>query len=228
VSDATDGVEAGVEALVPVRGLPAGKTRLAALLTVDQRNRLVRAMLADVVAALRASAGITGVTIVSGDDAAGRVAAELGVGFLRQPQDVLGLNAGLAWAQRALADREAVLIVPADLPLVMPADVDLLLRALPDGPAVGIAPSRDGGTNGLLLRPPGVIAPHYGPESARRHAEAAAEVGVPARRVESEGWRLDLDAPEDLGRLLALAHEGVATQTVACLRSEGFPEGAVG
>lgn len=216
--------EAGVEAIVPVRGLPAGKTRLAALFTVDQRNRLVRAMLADVVATLRASPGVVGVTIVSGDDAAGRVAAELGVAFLRQPQDVLGLNAGLAWAQRALDDREAVLIVPADLPLVTPADVDLLLRGLPDGPAVGIAPSRDGGTNGLLLRPPGVIAPHYGPDSARRHAEAAASVGVAVHRAESEGWRLDLDEPEDVGRLLALAGEGAAAHTVACLRSEGFPE----
>jgi 2-phospho-L-lactate guanylyltransferase (CobY/MobA/RfbA family) len=44
--------DAAVEAVVPVRGLPAGKARLARLLTVEQRNRLVRAMLADVVRAL--------------------------------------------------------------------------------------------------------------------------------------------------------------------------------
>ena len=44
-----------VVAVVPVRGLPAGKRRLAALLDVDDRNALVLAMLDDVVAALVAA-----------------------------------------------------------------------------------------------------------------------------------------------------------------------------
>lgn len=213
----------GVEAIVPVRGLPAGKQRLAALLTVEQRNLLVRAMLGDVVETLQASSCIDAVTIVSGDAAAGREAERLGVGFLRQPEGVNGLNAGLSFAQGECASREAILIVPADLPLVTPVDVSALVAGAPDGPVVGVAPSWDEGTNGLFLRPPDVIGPLYGVDSSKRHAEAAEAAGLPVHWVDEGRWRLDVDTPEDLGRLVAEVWEGSARQTLACLRSSGFP-----
>ena len=67
-----------VEAIVPVRGLPAGKKRLAALLSVEQRNRLVRAMLSDVVETLRAATAVDAISIFSADAAAAREAERLG------------------------------------------------------------------------------------------------------------------------------------------------------
>ncbi len=220
-------VEGGVEAIVPVRGLPAGKQRLAALLSVEQRNQLVRAMLDDVVETLRATSCIDVVTILSRDAAAAREAERLGVEFLRQPDEVEGLNAGLAFAQGERLGREAILIVPGDLPLVTPEDVAALVVGARmsggEGPVVGVAPSRDEGTNGLFLRPPDVIGPRYGASSSVRHAEAAEAVGVPVFWVREDRWRLDVDTPEDLGRLVVAAGEGSARQTLACLRSSGFP-----
>ncbi|HJN91654.1 MAG TPA: 2-phospho-L-lactate guanylyltransferase [Dehalococcoidia bacterium] len=208
---------------MPVRGLPAGKQRLAALLSVEQRNLLVRAMLADVVETLRMSPCVEAVTIVSGDAAAAREAERLGVGFLRQPEGLTGLNAGLSFAQGECVGRDAILVVPADLPLVTPEDVSALVTGAPDGPVVGVAPSRDEGTNGLFLRPPDVIGPLYGPESSKRHAEAAQAAGVAVHWVDEGRWRLDVDTPEDLGQLVAEVREGSARQTLACLRSSGFP-----
>ena len=213
-----------VEAIVPVRGLPAGKKRLAALLSVDQRNRLVRAMLSDVVETLRAAPGVDVISILSADAVAAHEAERLGVDFLRQPDGVLGLNAGLAYVQKQVAARSAaLLIVPADLPLVTPGDVARLIAALASGPAVAIAPSRDNGTNGLFLRPPGVIAPAYGPESAFRHQQSSERAGIPVQIVDAPRWRLDLDTPEDLGRLFEIASEGSARHTLACLSQEDFP-----
>ncbi len=214
-----------VAAVVPVRGLPAGKTRLAALLDADQRNRLVRAMLEDVVRTLQQAPGVASVTILSRDAAATREAERLGVGFLRQPAAVHGLNAAIVHAQQDLAGSGALLIVPADLPLVTPDDVGQLV-AQAQTHAVVLAEADDGGTNGLLLRPPAAIAPAFGQGSAGRHRAAAQAAGVPVHTVRSQRWALDLDTPEDLSRLLALVptHPHADTlRTLECLRAPDFP-----
>jgi 2-phospho-L-lactate guanylyltransferase len=221
-----------IEALVPVRGLPAGKSRLAALLSPGQRRRLVRAMLADVVAALRDSHALARITIYSRDQAAAVVATELGVGFLAEPPALRDLSAALRHAQAdpgdGLAGREALLIVPADVPLLAPATVRGLCEAVAGaGPrVVGLAPSRDGGTNGLLLRPASVIAPAYGPGSAAAHRAAAEALGAAVLEVQDDRWALDIDSPEDLSRLRLLAaasaHVG-ASETLRCLAEPGFP-----
>ena len=218
-----------IDAVVPVRGLPAGKARLARLLTVAQRNRLVRAMLDDVVRSLQAAASVDRVTIVSRDAAARREAERLGVLFVKQPSKPAGLNAALALAQSLYADSDALLIVPADVPLIRPSDVDaFVLGVEPGAGAVSVAPSEDGGTNGLCLRPPTIIAPAFGPNSAARHEQAALAAGARFRLVRSERWALDVDWPEDLARLVAVA-EGAELETVRCLGSDGFPSwGSVG
>ncbi len=188
-------------AVVPVRGLPAGKRRLAALLDTVERNGLVRAMLDDVVAALAASERVDRVVIASRDAAASREASRLQVEFLDQTELRLGYNRAVAFAQEAFCGADSLLIVPADVPLITPDAVDLLVSTAPIGPAVVVAPAPDGGTNGLFLRPPDVVAPRFGPSSARAYAQAAAaagEAGVPFREAQIDVWAFDLDRPSDL------------------------------
>ena len=211
--------EGELVAVVPVRGLPAGKRRLAALLDMDERNDLVRAMLDDVVAALVAAESVDRVVIASRDAAAREEAARLGVEFLDQTGLRLGYNRAVAFAQEALADAEAILVVPADVPLITPDAVDLMVATAPDGPAVVVAPAHNGGTNGLLLRPPDVIAPQFGPSSARAHeqsAAAAGEAGAPFREARIDVWAFDLDTPADLRWLqetLPQLPEGIAVNS---------------
>lgn len=194
-------------AVVPVRGLPAGKRRLAALFDADQRNALVRAMLEDAVNALRGAETLDRVVICSRDEAAREEAAALEVGFLDQAALAPGYNRAVAHAQRAFAGAGTLLIVPADMPLLTPTAVDLLVRTAPEGEAVVVAPAHNGGTNGLLLRPPGIIKPAFGPSSANAHAQAAAaagEAGVPFRAADIDVWAWDVDTPADLRELRAL------------------------
>lgn len=188
-------------AVVPVRGLPAGKRRLAALLDPEERNSLVRAMLDDVVAALLEAESIDRVTIASRDAAARDEAARLGVEFLDQTNLRLGYNRAVAFAQDAFREADALLVVPADVPLITPDAVDLMVSTAPDGPAIVVAPAFNGGTNGLFLRPPDIITPQFGPSSARAHeqsAAAAGEAGVPFRTAHIDLWAFDLDTPADL------------------------------
>ena len=181
-------------------------------------------MLHDVVRALRAAPDISGVTVLSRDAAAAREAARLGAAFLQEPPGNGDLNAAVRLAQQARADADALLVVPGDLPLISAADIIALTGALTRAPSVVIAPSRDGGTNGLLLRPPGVMAPAYGPDSAARHQAAARAAGAAVAVVETARWALDIDTPEDLARARALPG-GEALETVRYLRSTAGPPG---
>ena len=209
---------AGVTVVVPVRGLPAGKSRLAAVLQPAQRNQLVRAMLGDVVRVLRSAPAVARVIVLSRDAAAAQEAERLEVDFLQEPPGAPGLNRALAFAQTRLAESDALLLVPADLPLITRTDVEQLVAASPAPPGVVVAPSRDGGTNGLLLRPPAVITPAFGAESAARHIAAAEEAGAAVVRVEDVRWALDIDSPEDLA-LAASLDVGQEKETVWYLRS---------
>jgi 2-phospho-L-lactate guanylyltransferase len=93
------------------------------------------------------------------------------------------------------------------LPLVTTQDVEALVAATP-ARGIAIARARDGGTNAVSMRPPGVLVTCFGvPGSCARHADVAAAAGVRAAIVEREGLALDLDTPEDARAALAIGRE---------------------
>ena len=76
----------------------------------------------------------------------------------------------------------------------------------PAGPGVTIVPDRHGtGTNALVLAPPAVMEPSFGPGSCARHAALARAAGVRVRVVEVPSLAFDVDTPDDLAAL----HHGV-------------------
>ena len=93
----------------------------------------------------------------------------------------------------------AVLILPADLPLVTPEDVRTLIERAGEPPTVVIAPDRHGtGTNALLISPSGLIEYDFGENSFQRHCQRVREVGARLEIVNLPSLGLDLDLPEDL------------------------------
>ena len=103
---------------------------------------------------------------------------------------------------------------PATAPLLSPADLDALLTHPTGERSALIVPDRHGtGTNALLLTPPDVLAPSFGPDSRRRHLADASAAGVPAEVVELESLALDVDTLDDLEalrRALGTTHGGAA------------------
>jgi 2-phospho-L-lactate guanylyltransferase len=78
-----------------------------------------------------------------------------------------------------------------------------------------VAASADGGTNALLLAPPGLLEPAFGPGSCARYRQAAAALGVAPKLLELPQVALDIDRPADL---LALESLAGAPRTRALLR----------
>jgi 2-phospho-L-lactate guanylyltransferase len=192
-------------AVVVARHGPAAKSRLAEVLDPHARSALALAMLRDVVDAT-GRAGLAGTIAVLDRPApiVGRVRV------VADPEGGLdrAVEAGVLAAVAAGA--ELVLVLPGDIPLVTARDLQELLRLARSAThTVVVATDRHGtGTNALALRPPGVVAPSFGPGSAERHLAAAVAAGAVAQRVELAGISLDIDTPADLAELARRSPHG--------------------
>jgi 2-phospho-L-lactate/phosphoenolpyruvate guanylyltransferase len=187
-------------AIVPVKPLRRGKSRLAEVLSQEERADLNRRLLAHTLGTLTAIPEIEHVLVISRDQAALALAREYGARTVQEngaPQ----LNTALTRATilaRNYATR-GVLIVPADLPLITPEDVKAILDRATDPPVVVVAPDRhQEGTNALLVCPAGLIDYEYGPGSFQRHCEQAHLAGARLEICELPSLALDMDLPEDL------------------------------
>jgi 2-phospho-L-lactate guanylyltransferase len=144
-----------IVAVVPVKNLGEAKSRLGPLLNAEERRGLVEAMLEDVLAALKSARGVSGIFVVSDGD--GLVPD--GWTLIPEPEN-RGYDQAVATAlaDPRVAEAEAVLVLPGDLPLVTPKDIDDFIgsRGAPSMESrIRIAPARDGdGTNALLIAPP--------------------------------------------------------------------------
>ncbi len=197
-----------IVAVVPIRSLRNGKTRLAPVLDADAREALLRLSAAGVVAATRHSGFIATVLVVSADELVLTWAAELGpeVVPLMQPATLPGLNgaidAGREWAIANGAT--AILSIFADLPLLCATDIcGLIARPEP----IVLGPDRRGeGTNALLLRlagSGGAFRFAFGEGSLLRHLDEAKQLDLEVSIYHAAGVAFDLDTPGDWTDYLA-------------------------
>ena len=198
----------GVWALVPVKALALGKSRLASRLSTVEREELSLAMLQDVLRAVQEASSIDGGLVIHSDPRVAEVAREMGMDSVFESPTSDDLNTALSQGLELLAARgaEAVLILPADLPLADAGSIEKLVATSNVDPSVAICPSLDGdGTNALLLRPADCILPSFGPGSYERHIARARDRGCQISIVSSEQLGLDIDEPHHLDHLLELS-----------------------
>lgn len=191
--------------IVPMKPFALAKQRLRPVLRDAERRALAYDMLTHVLATV-AESGITDMTVlISADQQVLQLASAWD--FLPLPENDSGYNGStaqaIAWAQRAGMD--AVLVLPADLPDLQVTDLHTLRSLIADTPqAVILAPdASESGTNALMLCPPDLISPSFGPDSFRRHCALARAAGVDPIIYRSPSLAFDIDLPSDLDHLPA-------------------------
>lgn len=194
-------------ALVPIRGLDTAKTRLAGDLDAAERRGLVEDLLRRTLTATRDARRIAGTIVVTMDpDAAGIARDHRAVGLVERAP---GMNGAISAARSVAIARgaSAVLVVPADVPAISADAIDVLIEGAMASATATSSPARGlvalvtdqhgSGTNALLISPPRLIEPAFGPASRALHRAAANAAG--ATYIELGGpLTLDVDTPDDL------------------------------
>ena len=208
-------------AILPIKRLDTAKHRLREELDPAPRRALVEAMFSDVLVALRRTTRVDEVLVVSSDHGVQRIAGGYGAMVADDEDEGHNMAARRGITRARELGIERALLVPGDCPLLDPAELDALLAEEVEAPSVLVVPDRHGtGTNALVLTPPNVLAPSFGPGSHRRHREEASAAGVAARTVEVPSLALDIDTPDDLAVIEAVLQErhGGAAHTRGMLR----------
>jgi len=214
-------------AAVPVKDLVNAKQRLTTLLTPLERSLLARAMLHDVLRALRRSA-LVEPWVITGDADVEAIARAHAVRTLHEDAN-RGHTAAVKVAQdearRGGAD--IFITVPGDVPCVTATEIDTLATEArrPGATAVFVA-SRSGlGTNGVALCPVDAMPLTFGEPSFANHVALARRRGLAVSVLALPGLALDVDTADDLTTLVA---EGGDTESRRLVLSWRLAERARG
>ena len=187
----------GLTAVIPMKPLIDGKSRLAGVFTDEQRGDLVIGMLTTVIDAVK-GAGVDSFIIVGGDERVAKVGEETGGKWIQDPGTDLNDTLKTVFAQ-ILNSGQSALFLAGDLPFLKSADVYSLVRTSGNQKNIALAPAKkDGGTNGILV-PPGIeFEPQMGQRSFAKHLAQAAAAEKSVAIETSDGLGCDLDTTDDL------------------------------
>jgi 2-phospho-L-lactate guanylyltransferase len=190
-------------ALIPVRSIAGAKKRLAGCLDDARREELALAMLEDMLAALSAATRLDRVVVVSSDAALLRHARRCGAETLDEGP-ARGLNGAVAFAAAEL-ERQGVqrlLVIPGDVPLLDPFEIDALFEVDAERyPVICVPSSAATGTNGLVVSPPTCIDFRFEGESLAAYRAECRAKSVEMLILGLEGFMVDVDTPADLAAL---------------------------
>ncbi len=188
-------------AIVPVKPFIRAKSRLAAVLSAEQRKMLAEKMFRHSLEVLHDQKQIAGISVLSRDTTAMMIARQYGAHTIQQG-GIPSLNASLSRASQFLQLEwwGGLLLLPADLPLVTRKDIQEICYAGRYLMTAVISPDRnEDDTNALLVKPTTLFPFSFGPGSFQRHIELARSTGATVQIYRSKRIELDIDTPTDLG-----------------------------
>ena len=212
-----------VIAIVPMKPLSQGKSRLGKTLSAEQRADLALGMLRQVLLNIKA-ASVATIWVVGGDERIRRMTRNLGANWIEE----LGkdLNDTLKKAfELAFEHGSSALYIAGDLPFLKPADIHSMIQSSRRQGNVTLAPARrDGGTNAILV-PYGVpLKPELGQGSFMKHLTQAARLETSVAINSSPGLGFDLDVVDDLETFQHMEPgllERLSTASESGLREDG-------
>ena len=208
-------------AVLPAKDLVDAKQRLADALSPPERRLLFRTMYEDVLSVLADVPGLDGIAVITRDEEAAAVAKSYGARIITEAENQ-GQTAAVEAAVATLIDDGIISIMtfPGDAPLITRDEIETVLAAHSDAPAMTIVPAHDRrGSNCIALSPPNLIPFSFGNDSFKPHLAAARELGVDPVILDLPGIALDIDTPDDLRQLI---HRPADTRTHAYLDTSGI------
>ena len=193
-----------VFAIVPVKNFEKGKSRLASLLTVKERIKLSELFLELTLTTLTKTPVISQVVIVSSDKRAEEIVKKYDAIFLGEKKDQ-GVNAAVALADTYISEYavDASIVIPQDLPLLVPEDIECICTAAQKHErCLVICPSRRfDGSNALLRKPPLLLKTNYDNDSYNIHIKNAKASNASVMIIQIKRIMLDIDTIEDIIKL---------------------------
>lgn len=196
-----------VFAIVPVKNFESGKSRLASLLTVEERVKLSELFLDYTLNTLTNTSAISNVVVVSSDKRAEGIAKIHNAKFLQEKKNQ-GVNAAVALADVYISGYavDATIVIPQDLPLLLPEDIERICTSAQEHEkCLVICPSlRFDGSNALLRRPPLLITTNYDNDSYNVHIKKAKASNAIIKIIKTKRIMIDIDTVEDVINLIKI------------------------
>ncbi len=192
-----------VYAVIPVKPLAIGKSRLGGWLPPSERVALNACLLQHTLAVAAEFPGPARCIVVSASADVRHLAQQRGMIALADPPGAETLNDAVAAAsQLALAHgAEALFVLPVDLPMLSAAKLRHTIAAAPPSPTCLLIADQHGeGTNFLYQAPVRLLHYRYGANSCALHAEAAWRAGLVPQICRADAAWFDLDRVPDYRR----------------------------
>ena len=186
-------------AIIPIKPLRRGKSRLSSVLSEDKREGLNQHLLSSTLQCLKSISEIDHILVISYDPSALTLARKFGARTVLENRNT-NINRALRKATLAAKaiNSSKILIVPADLPLITKDDILAVIKNSGNPPEIVIVPDRKmSGTNVLLINPIGAIKYDFGEWSFIKHIEQAERKKINIKICERKNLSFDLDLPED-------------------------------
>jgi 2-phospho-L-lactate guanylyltransferase len=214
---------------VPVKRLKNAKSRLASILDEEQRARLSLTMLEDVLDSLILT-NIKKIFVVCSDKKVKEIALSYSAEVVGEPEKVMNSRVNAAFAKvQEVCNKDnvgSILYIPADVPLIVPNDVNFILSMAKERRCVVIAPSREAdGTNALLLKPCNVIKTWFDMNSFENHVKEAKKGKIALHFFLSKSISLDIDTIEDLRLFMSKESDTKTYRLLVKILGKDFSKG---
>ncbi|MGH3530331.1 MAG: 2-phospho-L-lactate guanylyltransferase [Mycobacterium sp.] len=206
--------DADVGLIIAVKRVSDAKTRLAPVFLAQTRENVVLAMLADTLTAAANVGSLRCITVITPDDAATAVAADLGADVLPDPTPrghPDPLNNAIAAAERVVAESVSnIVVLQGDLPALQTQELTEAIAAARQHKRSFVADRLGTGTAALCAFGT-ALDPRFGPDSSAQHRRSGAIELTGAW----PGLRCDIDTPDDLTVARRLGVGPATTRAVA-------------
>ena len=194
-------------AIVPIKRFDSAKSRLGTLLNKHERIQLSTLLLRRTVHILESSTSVKKIVLVSSDANAEKIAQICGVTFLKEKIQ-RGVNSAVDMADKfcAAAGADATIVLPVDLPLVLPEDIDIVCNAaLTESRCIILCPSyKFDGSNILLRKPCNIIRTSYDANSYLTHVSEGIRTNIKTSVLFIGRLMIDIDTIQDITAFLTI------------------------